>query len=481
MKSIVAFPDNYVVIDIETTGFNKWNEIIELGALRIRNGNIVDTFQQLVKPEDYIPDYVVELTGITNEMVCEAPTIDLVAASFRDFVGDDIIVGHNTNFDLRFFNQCAGNFVDILDGEYVDTMRLARKAIPGYEHYRLCDIAKALFIAQSNAHRALADCETTHFCLQALKKIVCEQYDNFDEFKKLFAKKHKSSSARMDLRTIKADVAFFDEECPIFEKNCVFTGKLERFTRTKAAQIVANLGGYNQNQLTKSTDYLILGNGDFFKESKSTKQKKAEALLAEGFSIQIINEDMFYEIINDYYLPTDKNYDTTLDYQILEVVKRLLEPELLKNASLTLQTNAENTNYCTIISSISPNTYHTSSASHFFARTKTNGQKCYIAFNNNAKRLFDSYGISCEYEKSASEDFYRMSLETFDRLASDSVEFKKALNEFFIKSFDFSSFGCCSRYKKCSEIGKCQHEDIIYASAACQYKKNLDKGNNFLK
>lgn len=190
---------------------------------------------------------------------------------------------------------------------------------------------------------------------------------------------------------------------------------------------------------------------------------------------------MFYEIISEYYNHIDENYDSTFDYQILEVIQNLIEPSLFNSASLKLQKNADNTNYCTIMSSIKPNTYHLSSVSHFFARTKTNGQKCYIAFNSIAKRIFDSYGVSCEYEKSPTEDFYRMALNDFYELAKNSEVFKKALNEFFINSFEFASFGCCSKYKLCSELGSCQHEDIIYASAACQYKKNLDKGNNFMK
>ncbi|MBQ3603918.1 MAG: hypothetical protein IJA02_08770 [Clostridia bacterium] len=169
------------------------------------------------------------------------------------------------------------------------------------------------------------------------------------------------------------------------------------------------------------------------------------------------------------------------DEQVFETVKNLIEPNYLQSATLKLQENAEHTSYCSIMSSIKPNAYHMSSASHFFARVKTAGDEHYISFNIIAKRIFDNYGLDYEFKKIKSEDFYRMALNDFYELAKNSEVFKKALNEFFINSFEFASFGCCSKYKLCSELGSCQHEDIIYASAACQYKKNLDKGNNFMK
>lgn len=307
MKSIVTFPDDYVVIDLETTGFYEWDEIIELGAVRVRNNMIVDRYQQLVKPNCDIPFAVTQLTGISSEMVSDAPSIESAADDFRRFVGNDIVVGHNTNFDIRFFNRCTEGFAEPLKDDYVDTMKLSRKALPELEHHRLCDIASALSVAQPSAHRSIADCETTHLCLQALKELLLEKYNSFEDFKKLFVKKSNNSYAKLDLRSFTAQCDCFDEDCPLYDKNCVFTGKLERFTRSEAAQIVVNMGGHCQNQVTKSTDYLILGNGDFFKETKSTKQKKAEAIQSEGFFLQIINEDMFYQILNEYCTNSDDN------------------------------------------------------------------------------------------------------------------------------------------------------------------------------
>lgn len=169
------------------------------------------------------------------------------------------------------------------------------------------------------------------------------------------------------------------------------------------------------------------------------------------------------------------------DYEVFEAVQKLINPRYLQTASLKLQENAEKTSYCTIMSSIKPNVFHNNSISHFFARVKTGGKISYIAFNDIAKRIFDKYGFEYAFKKVASEEFYRMELDDFFELAVNSDVFQEALNEFFIQSFEFSAFGCCSKYKLCSQMGTCQHEDIIYASAACQYKKSLDKGNNFLK
>ena len=95
-KSLLIKADNYTVVDIETTGLSIYDsEIIELSAIRVRDNVITDTFTTLVRPQSYIPFNIVTLTGITNEMVENAPTIDVAIQKFLDFIGDDILLGHN--------------------------------------------------------------------------------------------------------------------------------------------------------------------------------------------------------------------------------------------------------------------------------------------------------------------------------------------------------------------------------------------------
>ena len=104
-KSIIDFPSKYVVLDIETTGLDpSYNKIIELSAIRVVNNAEVDSFSSLVKPINPIDDFITGLTGITNDMVLEAPSIEDVLPQFCEFVGGNVIVGHNVNFDILYDN-----------------------------------------------------------------------------------------------------------------------------------------------------------------------------------------------------------------------------------------------------------------------------------------------------------------------------------------------------------------------------------------
>lgn len=102
-KSLLDSIDNYIVIDLETTGLDpSYDEIIEFAAVRVENGAIISEFQSLVKPSFPIDGFITELTGITNEMLSSAPSVDTVLPSFLDYVGQSTIVAHNANFDVNF-------------------------------------------------------------------------------------------------------------------------------------------------------------------------------------------------------------------------------------------------------------------------------------------------------------------------------------------------------------------------------------------
>ena len=120
-KSLIEAPDSFVIIDIETTGLMPyWDDIIEVGAIRYEHGIEVRRFSSLVKPpvcEDgsYIDDYIIELTGITNEMVSTAPNIENVLSDLDSFIGNSILIGHNVNFDINFLYD---NFEEYLGKSY---------------------------------------------------------------------------------------------------------------------------------------------------------------------------------------------------------------------------------------------------------------------------------------------------------------------------------------------------------------------------
>ena len=114
--------------------------------------------------------------------------------------------------------------------------------------------------------------------------------------------KRRNHSYFVDLTQLKAETDEFDETHPLYRKRCVFTGALEKMTRSNAAQIVVNLGGICENNVTKKTNFLILGNNDYnplVRDGKSKKQKKAEEYKLAGQDIEVIPEAVFYELIEE--------------------------------------------------------------------------------------------------------------------------------------------------------------------------------------
>lgn len=286
---------DYCVIDTETTGLSSYyDEIIEVGILKIRDGKVVDQYSQLIKPNNAIDDFITYLTGITNKMLVNQPSIKEVEGEILDFLGDDIIVGHNTSFDIRFLNA---SFRETLKNEYMDTMIFSRKIYPQLPHHRLSDLAKFLNLA-NNQHRALADCITTYQLYETIKSTMDERGLKLSDLWQC----HSSGHPGIDIKAIKPKSNEIDEDNFFYGKHVVFTGKLEKMLRKDAMQIIVDLGGILDKTVNKNTNYLILGNNDYnavLHGEKSNKHKKAEKLKMEGNDINIIDEFTFYDIINE--------------------------------------------------------------------------------------------------------------------------------------------------------------------------------------
>lgn len=286
---------DYCVIDTETTGLSSYyDEIIEVGILKIRDGKVVDQYSQLIKPNNAIDDFITYLTGITNKMLVNQPSIKEVEGEILDFLGDDIIVGHNTSFDIRFLNA---SFKETLKNEYMDTMIFSRKIYPQLPHHRLSDLAKFLNLA-NNQHRALADCITTYQLYETIKSTMDERGLKLSDLWQC----HSNGHSGIDIKAIKPKSNEIDEDNFFYGKHVVFTGKLEKMLRKDAMQIIVDLGGILDKSVNKNTNYLILGNNDYnavLHGEKSNKHKKAEKLKMEGNDINIIDEFTFYDIINE--------------------------------------------------------------------------------------------------------------------------------------------------------------------------------------
>jgi len=166
---------DFVVFDLETTGAKSPPcRVTEIGAYRVKNGRITEEFQTLVNPETLIPTFISQLTGITNQMVRNAPKFREVAADFLDFIGDSVLVAHNAQFDMRFLNHEIGKiYTDYrVANPHLCTVRLSRRLLPHVENHRLKTLADYFSVNLVNHHRAAPDAHATaHIFVNLLERL----------------------------------------------------------------------------------------------------------------------------------------------------------------------------------------------------------------------------------------------------------------------------------------------------------------------
>lgn len=299
MASIIALPDDYVVVDLETTGLDyRMDDIIEIAAVRFRNGTEVDRYEQLIAIDRDLPSFITTLTGITDEMLKDCPHIDQAIKDFSVFLGSDTIIGHNVSFDMRFLSSAYADHLGMeLTNPCIDTMRISRKILPDLQHHRLKDLAAHYKVAYDGAHRSGVDCDITNTCYRHMRASILSQETEAD-FQSRFVSQHHSS--KINVNDIQATTDHFDPDHPLYLKTVVFTGALSQMSRAEAMQLVVNCGGICGNGVTKTTNYLVIGTSDFIsaKDGKKTsKMLKVEQLRAKGFDISTISESTFFDLI----------------------------------------------------------------------------------------------------------------------------------------------------------------------------------------
>lgn len=286
-----------IIVDLETTGLDSsWDQIIEIGAIKVDldSGEILGQFQTLTKPDDTwalsleddenekvdeplkLDPFIVELTGITDEMLEGAPSNPEAVDSFLDFAQDLPIWAYNAGFDSKFINKFTK-----VHRPFKDILALAKKVFPNLENHKLATVAKHLEISTDGAHRSIADCLISKEVLLAGIKFQIKNPDIYHHGFKAGDYKPK-------------------EEGIFYGKSIVFTGALETMTRDGAANHASQYGFKIGSGVSKKTDYLVVGVQDLSTlagHDKSTKQRKAEELIAEGGSIQILTETEFLRLI----------------------------------------------------------------------------------------------------------------------------------------------------------------------------------------
>lgn len=304
----------YIVVDIETTGFNIHDDrIIEIAAITYEYGKKINEFHSLVNPKKRIPAEIVSLTGISQNDVDCAPTVEAVAPAFFNFIDGFPLVGHNAiTFDIPFLKAQLGEFENII----IDTLPMARKVFPQFPCHKLEYLKDALALRSSTSHRALPDVETTndlmwaclaprkyeakvwHAYLDGRQRTVTESTPK-PRAAKPAANPMRKRFETVDIKSIVPTCDSIDNASPLCGKNIVFTGTLS-IPREEAMQLAVNAGAILKSGVSKTTNYLVVGQQDkalVGSDGRSSKEEKAHALNQSGkANIQIISEKEFVKL-----------------------------------------------------------------------------------------------------------------------------------------------------------------------------------------
>lgn len=256
-ESVLCLPRDYTVVDTETTGLSTESCcLIEVSALRVREGQVAAEFSTLIRPpwrevqkngqwqQGYVDDFIQGLTGITDEMLEGAPLPEEALPQVEDFLGRDLLLGHNVGFDTAFLYDSFQKYLGRpLGNNSLDQLRLARKLLPQLPHHRLGDVAAALGVPYQGAHRALADCWITYGCYEKLRALALSQGTE-EEFLQRFEKKKPPKPRYPGV-----------PGHPFYQKTLVLTGSLDTSQNREA---VLRAGGKVGKEVAAGVDFVAI-------------------------------------------------------------------------------------------------------------------------------------------------------------------------------------------------------------------------------
>lgn len=207
--------NSYVCVDLETTGLNpKHEKIIEIGAVKVTEGKIVDSFATFVNPGRKLDDRIVELTHITESDLENAPTIDQIIKQLIDFIGDLPLIGHRIIFDFSFLKQAAVNAGLVFEKEGADTLKISRECLSELPSKKLTDMCCHYGI-ELEAHRALNDAMATVELMKCLERDFFEKKPDIFNFQKLIYNVKRESPVRPgQIEKIKTLIERYNIDCP---------------------------------------------------------------------------------------------------------------------------------------------------------------------------------------------------------------------------------------------------------------------------
>ncbi len=303
-----SLDDTYVVFDIETTGLSSLNDhIIEIGAVKVQAGEIVERFSTFVNPCVPIPFEITNLTGITDEMVMQAETIDAVLPQFLEFAKDTVLVAHNAGFDVGFIEQNCDNLEIAHEFTYLDTVALARVLLPTLGKFKLDHVAKALNISLENHHRAVDDAGATAEIFVKFVEMLKER--GIHTLKEVNAFGETNPDAIKKMMTYHAI---------ILAKNDIGRVNLYRLISMSHLTYYARRPRIPKSEFLKYREGLIIGSaceaGELFQAILSNKSEQAIARLVNFYDyleIQPIGNNRF--MIDDEKLPEIQNEEDLME------------------------------------------------------------------------------------------------------------------------------------------------------------------------
>ena len=292
-ESKIELLDDYTVLDIETTGLSfGYDEIIEIGAIRVRNGAEVSKFSKLVQPRDF-ELFDSDFTGIKVSELRQADFIEDIIPDFLDFIQTDVLVGANINsFDINFlYDVIYDKTKRKLKNNVVDIFRFSRRLLPELGMFPSLERISNHLGFEGNHHRALDDCELTYKSYEFFKSKI---YNEHLDLKELF----KPKVTRYNISDLQCEYQYINEDNLFYKKVVVITGALRGKTRKQAQQMIVNMGGEPKNSVVSNTDYLIVGT---LKSEETEKLKRVKRAKLNGQDIKIIDGNEFLDYCKEYF------------------------------------------------------------------------------------------------------------------------------------------------------------------------------------
>lgn len=295
-NEIIDFLDNYVIIDVETTGNSYSDDIIEITALRYKNYNLINSYSELVYSEKIsIYSKAYKKNNISFDMVKNSKKIYHVLEEFYDFINeDDVLIGHNVIYDIDRINEKLKYNGKYINNNFIDTMNISKRFDDFYNNS--LDYLSEYFGFTKQKHRSYSDCLLCNELYKKLKEKFLKEFYNLESFQ----------NKKINNKCKKINIIFDeneDEKIFLYNKNICITGDVliidenlpnhYKIDKKFLEYFIECKGGICKKSVSKKTDYLILGDLSYWGNNSNNLEK------AKNYGIEIIKLEDFFKMIKD--------------------------------------------------------------------------------------------------------------------------------------------------------------------------------------